>query len=69
MIGVPRVQQARQCRRMGGMTGILVDDGPVPFEAVPFQSLDDALRGSRLFAGRIDILDAQQPAAPVAAGL
>ena len=57
-VGVPRLQQTRQRRRMVGMAGALVDDGTVPLEAMAFQGLQNAGRGIGLFPGWIDILDA-----------
>ncbi len=68
-VGMPRLEQPRQRRRMGGMAGALVDDGAVPFEAVALQGLQNARCGGGLLPGRIDILDAQQPAAAAVASL
>ena len=63
------LQQARERRLVGGLARALVNDGTVPFEAEPFQRFDNAFRGARLFPWRIDILDAHQPAAALAARL
>jgi hypothetical protein len=52
-----------------GIACTLVDDGAVPLEPVTFQGLDDALRGARLFAWWVDVLDAKYPAPATAARL
>ena len=59
------------CKRclMGRSAAALVNDRPVPFEAVALECLKDALRCSRLLPGRVDILDAHQPVAAALACL
>ena len=41
----------------------LIDNRPIPFEAVRFHGLQDKLRCAGLLSWWVDILDTQQPAA------
>ena len=63
------VQQACKRRLVGGLAVALIDDGPVPFEPVALECLEDAPRCPRLLPGRVDVLDAYEPAAVVPACL
>lgn len=63
------VQKLCKSCLVGRPAAALVGDGSVPFETVAVQCFKDAFRCARLLPGRVDILDAEQPAPAVPAGL
>ena len=51
------------------MVRTLEDDVAIPFESIALQRLDYFIRGTGLFAGRVDIFDSKQPLATLTASL
>ncbi len=63
------LDQALESGLMCSTVRALEDDVAIPFESIALQRLDYFIRGTGLFAGRIDIFDSQQPQAILTARL